>query len=237
MAAILFGLEKALEDMLHRIADKYELDYNELHQFAMVPSDSDESSVFEEPPPGGVKPKAKPKAKAATDERAQCQGLTTKKTQCKKFALAGGDFCACHQKKADTGDEPKAKGKPKSKPNKGKAKVVDDAESDNEVISPPMNKGKGGKGITRGTPVTSPVKGMRSPPPAPKKKVEKHSHPIDEEDHDECEMCAEQGNAGKFSSPRYKVGPSAASRLRNILAQVDMEGSGSDTEGEDETQE
>lgn len=230
MAAILFGLEKAIEDMLHRISDKYEIDYNELHQFVMVPSEADESSVFEEPPPGGVKPKAKPKAKAG-EERVQCKGLTAKKTQCKKFALGGGYFCACHQKKADEGEDPsevkakgkatKGKGKPKAK---GKAQV--DEGSDNEITSPH----KGGKRVKE-TPVSSPV--MKSPPPAPKK-AKRHTHAIDDEEHDECDACKEHGNAGGMESPLYRVAHSAASRLRNILAQVNTGDSDGDSGTEDD---
>lgn len=231
MAAILFGLEKALEDMLHRISDKYEIDYNELHQFVMVPTEADESSEFVEPPPGGVKPKAKPKAKGG-EERVQCKGLTAKKTQCKKFAIGGGEFCACHQKKADEGVDPsevKAKGKAtkgKGKP-KGKVEIVE-SDGESEVMSPIRVKGK-----AKGTPVTSPV--MKSPPAAPKKKgaPPKHSHPMDEEDHEECDACKEHGNSAQmFSSPRYTVEKTAGSRLRNILAQMNA-AAGSDTEDDE----
>lgn len=235
MAAILFGLEKALEDMLHRISEKYEIDYNELHQFVMVPTGDDESSTFVDPPPGGVK-KAKPKAKPKTGEdRPQCKGLTAKKTQCKKFALPGMEFCACHQKKADEGEDP-SEVKPKGKVTKGKGKGgkgvarVEKVESDgeSEVVSPIRKKR-----VVKETPVTSPIK---SPTPsAPKKKAPvKHSHPIDDEEHDECDMCREHGNSAKmFSSPRYTVEKTAASRLRNILAQMNQAGNDSDTEGSD----
>lgn len=231
MAAILFGLEKAIEDMLHRISDKYEIDYNELHQFVMVPTEADESSVFEEPPQGGVKPKAKAKAKVG-DDRVQCKGLTAKKTQCKKFAIGGGEYCACHQKKADEGVDP-SEVKPKGKGGKGLAKGVKpkgkvevvESDGESEVMSPIRVKGK-----AKGTPVTSPV--MKSPPAAPKKKgvPMKHTHPIDEEDHEECDACKEHGNfAQMFSSPRYTVEKTAGSRLRNILSQMNAaEGSDSD---------
>lgn len=230
MAAILFGLEKALEDMLHRISEKYEIDYNELHQFVMVPTEADESSTFEDPPAGGVK--AKPKAKAKGDDRPQCKGLTAKKTQCKKFALAGGEFCACHQKKADEGGDPseaKPKAKPKATGKGGKGiarKEVVESDGESEVVSP-VRKGK--KRVVKETPVTSPIK---SPTPMAPKKAKRHTHAMDDEDHEGCDECTEHGNAGMMASPMYRVAQTAASRLRNILAQVNTEESGSDTDDE-----
>lgn len=236
MAAILFGLEKALEDMLHRISEKYEIDYNELHQFVMVPTDADESSTFVEPPPGGVKKAKAKKPKAGGEERVQCKGLTAKKTQCKKFALGGGEFCACHQKKADEGEDPsevkpKAKGKGGkglAKGGKAKAPVEAESEGESEVMSPIRKR-------VKETPVSSPV--MKRTPSAPKKKAPvKHSHPIDDEEHDECDMCKEHGNSAQvFSSPRYTVEKTAESRLRNILAQMNEVGSDTDSD-DDETQ-
>ncbi len=227
MATLLFGVENMLKEILRDISDTYTLPYEELEERYLIPKDGDESSEFTSPPP---KPKAKPrvkKAKEGEEERPQCKGLTTKKTQCKKFALAGGVYCACHQKKADEGEDPsevKPKAKPKAKPNgkggKGIARreKVEDEGSDAEVTSPtPKKKGKAK---------------VTSPPPAPVK-GKKHTHPIDEEEHDECEMCAEQGNAGVTKSPQYTVGESARTRLKNILAAVQMDQeSGSETEDE-----
>jgi hypothetical protein len=225
MATLLFGVENLLKEILRDISDTYTIPYEELEDKYLIPRDGDESSEFTSPPPkpkAVAKPRVK-KAKEGEEERPQCKGLTTKKTQCKKFALAGGVYCACHQKKADEGDDP-SEVKPKAKPKKTKAKPkpkreeVEDEGSDAEVTSPtPKKKGKAK---------------VTSPPPAPVK-GKKHTHPIDEEEHEECEMCAEQGNAGVIASPRYTVGESARTRLKNILAAVQMEQeSGSETEDE-----
>ena len=216
MATLLFGVENMLKEILHDISERYEIAYTDLEERYLMPQEGDENSEFTSPPP---KPKvvAKPrvkKAKEGDEEKVQCKGLTTKKTQCKKFALAGGVFCACHQKKADEGDDPsEVKAKPKA--TKGKAKPKREKVEEDEVTSPPPKK-----------------KGITSPPPAPKKKV--HNHKIDGEEHEECEMCAEQGNAGEMQSPKYTVAESARTRLKNILAAVQMENEESGSETDDE---
>lgn len=224
MATLLFGVENMLKEILRDISDTYDISYEELEDKYLIPKDGDESSEFTSPPPkpkAVAKPRVK-KAKKGDEERPQCKGLTTKKTQCKKFALAGGVYCACHQKKADDGDDPsevkpKAKGKPKPKGKVAKREKVEDEGSDAEVTSPTPKKGKAK---------------FTSPPPAPVK-GKKHTHPIDGEEHEECEMCAEQGNAGIAKSPQYTVGESARTRLKNILAAVQMDQeSGSETEDE-----
>lgn len=222
MATLLFGVENLMKEILRDIADNYEIPYEELEAKYLIPQEGDETSSLASPPP---RPKAAPKrVKKAKEgeEKVQCKGLTTKKTQCKKFALAGCEYCACHQKKADEGEDP-SEVKPKGKATKGKGKgkgkkvEVEDEGSDAEVQSPPPKKGKSK---------------ITSPPPAPKKKV--HNHKIDGEEHEECEMCAEQGNAGEVQSPKYTVAESARTRLKNILAAVQMDNDDSGSETEDE---
>ncbi len=247
-ASILFGIEKALEGFLRTICDDYGLPYEEAHARYFLPTGeafdkavSSEIDTSEAKPV--VEPKAKGKAKSSTGssgEKVQCQALTTKKTQCKKFALGGTNFCSCHQtyNEGDDGAS-SSKAKAKGKKGKGKAKVDHDEVVSEEEIDEPdaIDKLLMESGISTdyegssSTPKAKGKKGKAKVPAAPKKKVPtKHTHPIDEDIHEDCEVCSETGNAAGGIEEEYEIEKDVRTRLGAILAQVSEQ----DSETEDE---
>jgi len=229
-AKILFGLEKALENFLHTICEDYNLPYEELYDKYFIDSKSFESASDANRPEAShsaiaeknkPKPKPKPKASASanTANRKPCAGLTTKKTPCKKFAIDGSDFCACHAPKED--DITSA---PKPKTTKKK----DDDDDDN--------------------PPPTPIKKKKKKPTKSKSDFPTHSHgpgegsDSDSESQSQCKLCTESGDCSKPPSANkkleYDFEGDVKTRLSAILSQIDEGshaggGSGSDTEDDE----
>ena len=83
-------VEKGLYDLLRRISDDYELDYNEMcEKYMSTPA-----------------PKKRGKAKAASEasEVRMCCGKTAKGAACKKRAQEGSDYCGVHAPKESDGE-------------------------------------------------------------------------------------------------------------------------------------
>lgn len=253
-ASILYGIEKALETFLRTICDDYGLPYEEAHSRYFLPTGeafekavSNEIDTSEIRPVVSVEPKNKGKAKVVSTsgsvDKMQCTALTTKKTQCKKFALGGSNYCSCHQNYTDNDEassskaKPMAKGKGKTK-GKGKSKGTvdhDEVVSEEEIDEPDaIDRLLNASGIsTDGECSTSTPKAKATKskvPPAPKKPQVKHSHPIDEELHEDCDVCSETGNAAAEDPEEYEIKNDVRSRLASILAQVSEEDSETDDE-------
>lgn len=202
MASILYGMEVALKELLARVAADYGLDYDEMEARYMDMDGADVSmeSVARSPP------KKAPKAAVATKsgEKVVCKGVTTKGAACKKMAVAGGCYCAVHAPKvvpvtppvpvvSSPPGSPVAGSSPECPPAPKKApKAVKKA-----VVKKVVKKTKKGK------------------------KVEpKHSHPVDEEMHPECEGCEAHGVPTDPKSPEYAVRGSVRTRLSEMLKKV-----------------
>lgn len=222
-AKILFGLEKALENFLRTVCEDYNLPYEELYDKYFLDSKSFDSASDANLPEASQsaiaekksKPKPKPKASASanTANRKPCAGLTTKKTPCKKFAMDGSDFCACHAPKEDeitstatATPAPKPKTKPKTQkppPAPTKKKPKSDF---------PTHSHEPGEGS-------------------------------DSDSESQCKLCAESGDCSKPPSANkkleYDFESDVKTRLTAILSQIDEGsqaggGSGSDTEDEND---
>jgi len=85
----LLSIEKGVYDLLRRVSEDYELDYNELCERYMSTS-----------APSPVK-RSRKKASSEVGEVTMCQGKTAKGQACKKKAAAGCDFCSVHKPKDD----------------------------------------------------------------------------------------------------------------------------------------
>jgi hypothetical protein len=250
-ASILFGIEKAMEGFLRTICDDYGLPYDEAHARYFLPTGEDfdkavSSEIDTSETKPMVEPKSKGKAKVSTSgsgDKVQCKALTTKKTQCKKFAVCGSKFCSCHQDYTDGDDgasSSKAKGKAKVNGKaKGKAKAKvdhDDVVSEEEIDEPDaIDKLLMESGIdtecegSTSTPKAK-GKGKAKVPAAPKKVPAKHNHPIDEDIHEDCDVCSETGNAAADDPEEYEIKKDVRSRLSAILAQVSEQDSETDDE-------
>lgn len=244
-AKILFGLEKALENFLRTVCDDYSLPYEELYERYFIPKpgpefeatssaelpEASESAIAAATANANKKTRrAKPSTSGtstANANRKPCAGLTTKKTACKKFALDGFDFCACHLPKDPSSDEVASTSKPK--PNGNTADDTDD------MVTPEAKK-KTGK---------SKGKAKAQAPDAPSKKKTKsfptHTHdPLDadaDDDETQCELCSESGDSASTSTKKkleYDLDDDVKTRLSAILSQIDEAGSDSDATHDDD---
>lgn len=222
-------VEKGVYDLLRRVADDYELDYNELCERYMST-----------PAPAKAEKRVR-KAKSSEDENEvkMCKGKTAKGLPCKKKASAGCDFCSVHKPKDDeevSDGETEVvycKGKTaKGKPCKKKA--VEDgyckvhkplSEDDEEVSDEEEEFAKICKGVT----------GKKQP--CKKKAVdgcdycsvhknklpfklpaqEEHTHEPDEEC-DDCDACSQYGDPvnSPVSKRKYKVVTRRSERLMKM---------------------
>lgn len=209
MDAVKVELMQAFQDQLDRmlveIAAEYKLDLAELQEKYEMVGESDSESRVSAKPKAPRKPRAK---KDAQEERKKCAAKTAKGAACKNFALAGCEFCACHSK-AKAPKESKVQ-KMRRDGKKGQVKPVSPPSSDSESDS--ENE------------IASPVKPQKRPT---RKAQVKHSHPMDEEVHEECEACEVIGN-GAVEECEVMVDED----VKKVLDEL-FEGSGSDTEDDE----
>ena len=88
-------LERGLFDLLARIAEDYDLDYEEMcdrYMSAPAPAPAKKSRSSTRPPRTSSPPKV-------------CQGKTAKGQPCKKKACSGSDFCKTHEPLVSEGEE------------------------------------------------------------------------------------------------------------------------------------
>lgn len=201
-----------------------------------------------------TKAKAKPTASngsIATNatNRKLCCALTTKKTPCKKFAIDGTDFCSCHSnggatksvttanrnlEPSDMDDDATSSAKKKitgksSTKGKGKSK----AKSPQPVIQEPVSEGSDMDSDNEDSSTSKP-KGKNKK----KDSFPVHTHPVDTEDnHDDCDLCNDVGNSmaqdNDNDDSTFELEAEVKTRLKNILASIDENDSGSET-GEDD---
>ena len=216
MAAILFGIEKALKGLLQQISEDYNISFDELEERYLVVKDGDEHSeidVSEVKPAPKTKPsKSQGSKTTGGGDRPQCSGKTTKGSQCKKLALSGCEFCSVHQAK-DSGEVTQ------KKPTKKKLSAVSE-EDDGGASTPPPKKKKSDKAPDA---PKKPAKKTKKNPPT-------HSHPVDEETHEDCDACVSHGNsqASGSKSTTFKVPEDMKTRMMAMLSGLD------DAPGEDE---
>lgn len=239
-AKILFGLEKALENFLRTVCDDYSLPYEELYERYFIPKpgpefeatssadlpEASESAMVARTTATAVtkKPRAKPSssgttANTANPNRKPCAGLTTKKTACKKFALDGFDFCACHLPKDPSEVASGSKSKSKSNP----------TNLDDDMVTPEASAGKKKTGKSKAKAPDAPSKKTKSFPT--------HSHEPDNDVESQCELCAESGDSAPGSTRKkleYDLEDDVKTRLSAILSQIDEAGSDSDATQDDD---
>jgi hypothetical protein len=208
--SLLLSMEKTMKKIFKEIAAMETVPTYEELKARYFP---DERATEEEEKPKKKKAKAAPKeakepkeAKSDAEEKPKCQGVTVKGAPCKKFAMAGKCFCSIHN--PDKEEKPK-----KEKPAKKIPGTQLEEEAEDEPVTPKAKK-------------TKKVK----TPSAPKKELPVHSHEVDEEEHDDCDMCQSHGNVASGSTPKYEVAADLRTRLKNILGGID----GSDDEVEEE---
>lgn len=148
------------------------------------PSDPEPEPAVASPPPPAPAPKAKGKAatkgKGKAPTKPKCQALTAKGAPCSKCAVEGSTFCSVHNAVTT-----KAKGKaPAPAAKKPAAKP----------------KGKGDRGLAKRD-------APPHPPPPPPASV-KHTHGLDELDHEDCDLCKSHG--APFELPDYEAGTSSS---------------------------
>jgi 23S rRNA pseudoU1915 N3-methylase RlmH len=210
--AVLMTMERAMKKIFKEIAALQEVPTYEELKARYLPSDP--SEIEEEPK---QKKKAAPKKKEAkpkesesdgeVPEKGKCQGVTVKGLPCKKNAMSGGCFCSVHKPK-EGDEEPKKKKEKKAVEKKGE----------------PLEE------EAFGTP--PPSKKKAKSPSAPKKSLPVHTHEVDEEIHEDCDMCQTHGNSATGTNPKYEVAQDLKSRLASILGAID----GSDEEIEEEAE-
>jgi hypothetical protein len=213
--AVLTTMERAMKKIFKEIAALQEVPTYEELKARYLPADPSE---IEEEEPKPKKKKAAPKKKEAkpkesesdgeAPEKGKCQGVTVKGLPCKKNAMSGGCFCSVHKPK-EGDEEPKKKKEKKAVPKKGEP-----LEEEEAFGTPPPSKKKA------------------KSPSAPKKSLPVHTHEVDEEIHEDCDMCQTHGNSATGMNPKYEVAQDLKSRLANILGAID----GSDEEIEEEAE-
>ena len=167
LATVFAALEETMRNLVVRIAEGEGLDADELIHKYLGPD---------------VKPAPAPKKRAAkvtVTEVTKCTAKTAKGKPCSLKALEGMCFCRVHISKASETDEPdegSASVGPVKKPasRKGKERATEDTE---EEAGPSTSTKKPKK-----------KKKVRGPPPT-------HTHPVDDETHDDCELCHTHGSA------------------------------------------
>jgi hypothetical protein len=147
------------------------------------PSEPDEESAVASPPPPAPAPKAKGKAKATTKGK----GKAPTKPKCQALTAKGAPCSKCAVEgstfcSVHNAVTTKAKGKAPA-PAKTAAKP----------------KGKGGRGLAKRD-------APRTPPPPPASV--KHTHGLDELDHEDCDLCKSHG--APFELPDYEAGTSSS---------------------------
>lgn len=191
MASILYGLEKALENLLLRVSEDYNLDYNTLlHRYMNRDDPGPVTDMSLSPPPTAKKPVKKPTQ--SKSDRVQCEGKTGKGVQCKKLALPGCTCCSVHAPKLPV--------------------VVEHEEgfvttSDGPVITKKKTKKVEKPSMSEGVKASKPAKPV-------------HNHSIDEDDHDDCPACMSHGNSTK-KIPKFGVKDGVQDRLSAILNSID----------------
>ncbi len=239
-AKILFGLEKALENFLRTVCDDYALPYEELYDRYFLPKNFDEAlseplpeasasaiAAHANPKPSSSSSSSNNKGKSKATDKPTCAALTTKKTPCKKFAIDGSRFCACHAK---TQTQTIAETEPKT-PTKA-VNPEDDQMSDagGEVPVPKAPVKKRPVKASAKSKAKSKAKSPPPPPPPP----ETPSDTEDETDTETCDDChaSTSANPTKKQS-KYDFDTDVKTRLSSILSQIDShdpDGDGSDTE-------
>lgn len=212
-----------LDAMLVEIAKDHDLDLEELQAkyevFTATPA----------PPKATKAPRAR-KAKSDSDgegERKKCSATTAKGAACKNFALAGGSFCACHNK----GKTTKPTKSLRSKAAKGGVKPVDPPSSDSESEAPkrarkPVKVEIESESETEEESVKSPVKQKRPGKKAPVV----HKHEMDEEVHSDCEACEVIGNVMAATEDEKVVVPPEVMKELDALFESDGEEDAEDDE-------
>lgn len=167
LATVFAALEESMRNLVVRIAEGEGLDADELIHKYLGP---DVKTV----------PVTKKRAaKVTVTEVTKCTAKTAKGKPCSLKALEGMCFCRVHISKAEETDEPDegegsaSVGPVKKKPSrKGKERAT---EEDEDEAGPSTKKPKKKKKV-------------RGPPPT-------HTHPVDDETHDDCELCHTHGSA------------------------------------------
>jgi hypothetical protein len=215
--AMLTTMERAMKKVFKEIAAMDHVPSYEELKARYFPSD--DAEIEEAPKPKKEeKKKAAPKKKEAkpkesesdgeaAPEKGKCQGVTVKGLPCKKNAMSGGCFCSVHKPK-EGDEEPKKKKEKKAVEKKGE----------------PLEE------EAFGTP--PPSKKKAKSPSAPKKSLPVHTHEVDEEIHEDCDMCQTHGNSATGMNPKYEVAQDLKSRLASILGAID----GSDEDLEEEAE-
>jgi hypothetical protein len=170
LATVFAALEESMRNLVIRIAEGEGLDADELMHKYLGPD---------------VKPapvKKQRTAKVTVSEVSKCSAKTAKGKACSLKALDGMCFCRVHISKAAESDEPDegsaSVGPVKKKPtrkDKGKARATDEDEEGEDAAGPSTAPPKKKKKV-------------RSAPPV-------HTHAIDDETHDDCELCHTHGGA------------------------------------------
>lgn len=168
LATVFAALEESMRNLVVRIAEGEGLDADELiHKYL------------------GADVKTVPKKRAAkvtVTEVTKCTAKTAKGKPCSLKALEGMCFCRVHISKAEESDEPDegsaSVGPVKKKPasRKGKERATEEDETEDEA------------GPSTSTKKPKKKKKVRGPPPT-------HTHPVDDETHDDCELCHTHGSA------------------------------------------
>jgi len=196
LATVFAALEESMRNLVIRIAEGEGLDADELMHKYLGPD---------------VKPapvKKQRTAKVTVSEVAKCSAKTAKGKPCSLKALDGMCFCRVHITKAPESDEPDegsaSVGPVKKKPtrkDKGKARATEDDEEEDEAgpsTAPPKKK----------------KKKVRSAPPV-------HTHEIDDETHEDCELCHTHGGAlNDTAETEFEMVVSPPRTLRERLAVV-----------------
>jgi hypothetical protein len=168
LATVFAALEETMRNLVVRIAEGEGLDADELIHKYLGPD------VKSAPAP------KKRAAKVTVTEVTKCTAKTAKGKPCSLKALEGMCFCRVHISKAEESDEGSASvGPVKKKPasRKGKERATEEEEEEDEAgPSTSTKKPKKKK------------KKVSGPPPM-------HTHPVDDETHDDCELCHTHGSA------------------------------------------
>jgi hypothetical protein len=167
LATVFAALEETMRNLVVRIAEGEGLDADELIHKYLGPD------VKSAPAP------KKRAAKVTVTEVTKCTAKTAKGKPCSLKALEGMCFCRVHISKAEESDEGSASvGPVKKKPasRKGKERATEEEEEDEAGPSTSTKKPKKKK------------KKVSGPPPM-------HTHPVDDETHDDCELCHTHGSA------------------------------------------
>lgn len=191
LATVFAALEESMRNLVIRIAEGEGLDADELMHKYLGPD---------------VKPAPVKKQRTASvtvSEVSKCSAKTAKGKACSLKALDGMCFCRVHISKAAESDEPDegsaSVGPVKKKPSrkdKGKARATEDEDEAGPSTAPPKKKK------------------VRSAPPV-------HTHEIDDETHEDCELCHTHGGAlNDAAETEFEMVVSPPRTLRERLAVV-----------------